>query len=617
MSIRATHTILFIAFLFLSFSSRKLNANTPKDSATLLITYFSKQFSEKKLSEKKYLDTIYATISGFTTNGIIFTNKELVEQLELYRKTIWKNPNLTEYKRNYYALLSNQAQNGGRYGEMLYYAEKLNTLSQKQYKKPSLAALTIIADYYNMIWKYNYAKNLYNENKTFIQSLPIEYENKEKTLKELVQASLMLEKFGKAIYELKDTILGSEVEQKINEIEQYAKQNFGNKLYELTFISHGCISVLNSKGMCLNEPKIINESFKKSAQILANEQVPEGLKNIVYFQLIDWKIQYFLSMKKTDSARIYIEKIENLIQNEEHNYNTYMVQKYKSRLYYEQGDFKKSADSLIKTLLISEEVRKDIVKDVNEMLYAQAKAEEQQALLIESEAISKKRAKQISILVAIAVLIKAIGIIIIIIIRKNQKKKFVNFKLNLAKNIHDETGPALLYAKNLAKAKSNNDASAKAIEEQIAHTMELIRSLSHDLKSDKHYQLSSIIEEIQLLLGKINTDNSFQFAINKKIEKNRFISNYQYQQIKSILNECITNTIKHAEFKNININFEQSGNKLTIVYFDDGIGWQQPVEMVGIGLKNMEDRLLKLNSQLNIANSFPDGYKIYFTIILR
>jgi len=84
----------------------------------------------------------------------------------------------------------------------------------------------------------------------------------------------------------------------------------------------------------------------------------------------------------------------------------------------------------------------------------------------------------------------------------------------------------------------------------------------------------------------------------------------------SVLNECITNTIKHASFDKISLTFANNGNKLAITYSDNGKGWEMPAGG-GIGMRNMQERIAQLNGEWKIDNDYPNGYRIHISCLLR
>lgn len=611
----------FIISIFLSilFTAPRSNAQSPKDAATRAIDDLSKAYKKGVLSEKVFLDTIKTSMRFFLLQGIMFTNKELLTSLAPYRAAIWNDKTNEDSKTDYYSIFANQSQMGGNLGEMRYYAEKINELEQKKSNQPSVAALTIIADYYNTLWSYKNSRDLYLTHKDFIKALPEKAAQGELNITQMVQATIMLDRFGEALFELKDTIAGEAIEGILRQIDSIAKVKCSNKHYELAHIEFAKLHVAMCKGNGLKSGKLMRESFQQLDNFMMGEHTPNNLKEASAFSVTDNKIILYLDEENVDSAALYINMLTAMIGEQPSLYNRYMLQKYKSRLLYEQGLYQQSTDTLIDAMLASEDIRKDIVKDVNEMLYAQAKAEEKQLLL--NEANQKRSATEKQLLIAgivIATLIVA-GIFIFQYNRRKQRNRFIDFKLNMARNIHDETGPALLYAQALAKAnRTERPAANKSeLEKQIEHTMEVIRHLSHDLKSDRLVTLFDLAQQTRATLDKLNPDNEFAYSLTEDIDKKQFISHLQFTQIRALLNECITNSIKHADFKNISIALRQNGNKLTITYQDDGKGWETKPESNGIGIKNMEERVLQLNGTWKIDNRYPNGYSIKITVTLR
>ncbi|HTG55943.1 MAG TPA: ATP-binding protein [Niabella sp.] len=279
---------------------------------------------------------------------------------------------------------------------------------------------------------------------------------------------------------------------------------------------------------------------------------------------------------------------------------------------------KKGSDILINAINLPGHSRSIVTMDMEHLSYIHAKAEAALLLLKQAEEIQKKTERKLSA-VGVSLGITLLGsLFIIIMLSLRQRAKFMNFKLNLARNIHDETNPALLYAKALARSHNKGDSAEKTVLEQhIDHIMFLIRSLSHDLKSDKPHILSDLVSHTEQLLLKLNTDNTFQSNIIKQLRYKQFISYYQFSQLKAVLNECITNTIKHAIFNTIEVDFRQKNNQLTIRYRDDGKGWDATVKSNGIGIDNIKERIHKLNGSLELNNQYPNGYCFCLTIPLR
>src|SRR5690606_13074521 len=118
--------------------------------------------------------------------------------------------------------------------------------------------------------------------------------------------------------------------------------------------------------------------------------------------------------------------------------------------------------------------------EVDEMMYAKAVAEDQELKLYDLHQ-KQQAAKQKLLAGGVAIGLLLIGAVVIVFFIS--KKKFLEYKLNLARNIHDEANPALLYAKTLARFERLKLGleNKTELESHIDDTMELLRSLSHDL----------------------------------------------------------------------------------------------------------------------------------------
>jgi len=118
------------------------------------------------------------------------------------------------------------------------------------------------------------------------------------------------------------------------------------------------------------------------------------------------------------------------------------------------------------------------------------------------------------------------------------------------------------------------------------------------------------------MIEKISVLSDFKYRLEVSADGKRFLSHYQYTNLKAMLQECLSNSIKHAEFKEVFLGFETKVNMLYIVYKDDGAGWpvDQPVQ--GIGLQNMQDRTSKMNGDIKIENNYPQGYQIMMSVKL-
>ena len=126
---------------------------------------------------------------------------------------------------------------------------------------------------------------------------------------------------------------------------------------------------------------------------------------------------------------------------------------------------------------------------------------------------------------------------------------------------------------------------------EIFHTTEAISALSETLNESG---------EIELVFTK---QGSFNFTKEQDINLYR------------IIQELVTNTLKHADAKKIGIQMIGENEALTLIYRDDGVGidLSKIDKKKGIGLKNIESRLSLISGKMNYQNQ-SSGFHIEIQI---
>lgn len=611
--------IVLQATLYL-FLTQAVYGQTAKDSATGVLYRISTAYQKGLLPESNFLDTVPYTMRKLLSENVIFTNKELLKMLTVYRTAIWRDKKYEARKRDYYAILSNQAQMGDRNGEMLYYAGKFDQLERETKNRKSLTALSVVAIYYDGQRANEKLAELYKKEKNYLEGIPGIVDKDQLSVSDLVQATITLELMARALYELNDTIAGAQAETTLGKIAVIAKEKAKGAPDVIARVNATRIFSFYRRGVAKNDPRLMQEAFRRMDEFVADGNTPEYMKPNMAIAAADAKTAYYIHYARIDSAAYYLERYQEFMKGNQNLYNRFVEKKYKARLLYTEKKYKESADLYETAMSMLDSSRTLISRDIDDMMYARAESEEQQLLLAEAELQNRIAEKKLLIGGATGSILLVCAFFFVRQLRRRQKDKLLEFKFNMARNIHDETNPALLYASALAKASRSTERGVIAsteLEQHIGHIMELMRSLSHDLKSDKQYVLHDLVATMKQTLVKLNVSGDFSFDIQAGPGMKRFISHYQFSQLRSILNECITNSIKHASFDKIDLVFTSKGNRLVITYRDNGAGWPPSLQAAGIGIDNMKDRVRQLNGELEIANDYPNGYRITVSCLLR
>ncbi|HPT22611.1 MAG TPA: PAS domain S-box protein [Bacteroidales bacterium] len=215
--------------------------------------------------------------------------------------------------------------------------------------------------------------------------------------------------------------------------------------------------------------------------------------------------------------------------------------------------------------------------------------------------------------------------------RKHMERELLNSvisteereRLYFSQELHDGLGPLLsaakLYVEWLADPTPIVDQGTIILDiwKILEEANKSIRDISFKLSPHtlQNYGLGEALKGYagkveQTAKAKININNSISVRIENTIETILY----------RVMCECINNTIKHAEAKNINITLDLAGDMLYASYSDDGKGFNidETIESrKGIGLLNMQSRVKAVNGTLSIDSASGKGTKVDIKIPVR
>lgn len=178
-------------------------------------------------------------------------------------------------------------------------------------------------------------------------------------------------------------------------------------------------------------------------------------------------------------------------------------------------------------------------------------------------------------------------------------------RLRIAKELHDGVNGDLsaIKFKLSSLLKMNNEIINQAVT-MIDNSCQQVRAISHNLvpPSLKNFSLFEAVSNYCENMDSIHEPEiRFQsigdpINLNKKIEINIF----------RIIQELVTNAVKHAEAKTIDIQISNSNDVLLVTVEDDGKGYTSHDlndDVMGIGLNNLKSRVEYLNSKLDIVSN--------------
>ncbi len=195
-----------------------------------------------------------------------------------------------------------------------------------------------------------------------------------------------------------------------------------------------------------------------------------------------------------------------------------------------------------------------------------------------------------------------------------------------AKDLHDGLGPLLSTVKmsvsSLAQMK-HDDISHELVENTELVINEAIRSLKEISDNLSPHILNNfgLVRALNNFANKINVARTIKINLESDLKDERFDSNVEVVLYRVIC-ELINNTIKHAKAKKIDLSLTKDGDFLTIIYKDDGKGFDvskvidQPTG-TGMGFSNIYSRINSLKGEINIESEHRKGTFVTIKVMMH
>lgn len=189
----------------------------------------------------------------------------------------------------------------------------------------------------------------------------------------------------------------------------------------------------------------------------------------------------------------------------------------------------------------------------------------------------------------------------------------------IARNLHDEVGSnlaALLINLQVFQLKYQSDPE---INDNFNDLIEINKLALNQTREVTHNLAASIFKKgdlnnsLQKILKLYNKNDSIDINVEYKSDINE-IDQAQQLQVFRIIMELVTNSIKHGDASQINIEFQKDNNTVHCSYNDNGKGFNPDFKkkQEGIGLKNIKTRLASLKADYKMISGINQGFHMYF-----
>lgn len=181
---------------------------------------------------------------------------------------------------------------------------------------------------------------------------------------------------------------------------------------------------------------------------------------------------------------------------------------------------------------------------------------------------------------------------------KDQERK------RIAEELHDNLGNILvslnMYLDTyLSSADENRKKTIiQRVRDLTSQASEETRKLSHrlDAVALKHFGLSAALNELFQTL-----EETQSIRVKKSLLVDDKFENEIAFNLYRIIQELVNNTLKHSQAKTISLELNQIRSEyISLIYQDDGVGFDPGSNYVGLGLKNIRSRVEVFNGDLSI-----------------
>lgn len=196
-----------------------------------------------------------------------------------------------------------------------------------------------------------------------------------------------------------------------------------------------------------------------------------------------------------------------------------------------------------------------------------------------------------------------------------QLKGELEERKRIAADLHDRVG-GLLSTINIHLNAENEDLSQKENKKQIhdlvKNSIEEVRTISHNL-----YQagtLSELNEHLKQLELGVNASKTVSMKVFNELS-NQYIPELVVVELIKVIQELVTNTLKHAKANLIEVQLTMlPDQQLQVIYEDDGIGFEVAQVKNGLGTTTLKTRINRCQGELTFDSKVGRGTTVIINI---
>ncbi len=188
----------------------------------------------------------------------------------------------------------------------------------------------------------------------------------------------------------------------------------------------------------------------------------------------------------------------------------------------------------------------------------------------------------------------------------------------LLSDLHDNLGQVLASAGLLAVAHEREvraaapslAASAQQLVAVMGESQRLCRDLSHELMEDFREGLAQVLERFAARTAQAGMGCSFRCSGDEAVG----LSETQSRELFRIAQEAVTNALKHAHCRRIELTLTIAAQSVELAVLDDGVGIDLAGMVEGLGMRTMRYRAARLGTTVSVAPGQSGGTRVQLSV---
>ncbi|WP_257658782.1 sensor histidine kinase [Parapedobacter lycopersici] len=636
---------IFLAILFFLLASiGQIASAQPASRAQQEFDKLANAYHSNSISADQYLAKADSLTHRLFSEGKHFETRELVDLLELYEDIAWNKVAHSRGRISYYFLFFNNARMFKKRGASMYYAEKITEEYKKAGEEHPLVEQLQKTRIYQELRLYDSVLSVYEPERSYLVSLP------ERLRSGQVDLSVGLN----AMYILSPVLSG------------YIKMNDTAAVYQTADLSRQIGHALQQKDSITRSQLLYNDlllidtdhsiakfehRYDSVATILNRMEAlkttySDQVTNFIDFNLVRLRLENYRDRQQVDSLRRYLEKYKSSpVFGDSQQAD---VAEFTGQLQAMQGNYRDAYASLTDALNHERDLQMALMSEASDLLYAYTQAEHSEISLRRAEHVKERRTVWLVIISAVASAV--VLAIYLLMLRRSRKAKEQVEALNhvanmqviameeakhqairdeqqrLGQDLHDNLSASIAGIKHQLEVlmMSTEELPLKTklgtLQTSLTYAYDAARNKSHEwFYAAEGQQEQSLETQINLLADSALPDNRYRKHIEIDNGALRQVNIDTRIALLRIIQEAITNIIKHAKATAVDILIYAETDSLVLTIKDDGKGsdsMKLDDSKSKMGLQSIRRRVQYLNGDMTL-HSDTTGTEIMVSIPLN